>query len=418
MTAVHRAGRWLAAGGLTVLACTTAVSVPSVPIRSEAGPDISFDGRTAADGECQEGVTRWVTTRAPALDRLAADQVWGQAAGDGVVVAVVDGGVSAANAHFPPGTVLEGKSFVEGPATADSTAHGTAIAGQIAARSIGSQSAVVGLAKEAIILPVKITDGRDQDNERITRLADGIRWAADNGARVMNLSLSTPSDIPAIREATAYAVAKDIVVVASACNRSTASETSDGMRYPAGYPGVIGVAAADASDVVTEDSIHGPQVSLTAPGHTIVSTFRDWGDCVFGANGESTSFATAYVSAAAAVLRSRFPEASAAEITHRLEVTAARAKRTERDDVAGWGMVQPFEAMTLIYDSSVGGPAAPGQSAAPRATPAPESLDLSAVPDPGAADRAATLWLVMISGALVLGLAMVRMIRQRRDTEP
>ena len=169
---------------------------------------------------------------------------------------------------------------------------------------------------------VAVVAGRgDQDTDRVPRIAEGIRWAADNGAKVMNLSLSTPSDPPAINAAIKYALSKD---------------------------------------VVTEDSIHGEHVSLAAPGYSVVTAFRDWGDCVYGTQGQSSSFATGYVSAAAALLRQRFPQESAAQITHRLEVTASRAKRDARDDKAGWGLIQPYEAMTLAYDISVGGGHRPG----------------------------------------------------------
>ena len=89
------------------------------------------------------------------------------------------------------------------------------------------------------------------------------------------------------------------VVAGLAGNRATASETADGASFAAAYPGVIGVAATDAKNVVTEDSIHGEHVSLAAPGYSVVTAFRDWGDCVYGTQGQSSSFATGHVSAAA-----------------------------------------------------------------------------------------------------------------------
>ena len=275
-------------------------------------------------------MTRFVEDRSPALTTLTADRSWTLATVAGVVVAVVAGVVVAV------------------------------VAGLIAGRDIGERSGVVGLAKDATILPVRVVGREDQDADRVPRIAEGIRWAAGNGAKVMNLSLSTPFDPPAINAAIKYALSKDVVIVASAGNRATASETADGARFPAAYPGVIGVAATDAKDVVTEDSIHGEHVSLAAPGYSVVTAFRDWGDCVYGTQGQSSSFATGYVSAAAALLRQRFPQESAAQITHRLEVTASRAKRDARDDKAGWGLIQPYEPMTLAYDISVGGVHRPG----------------------------------------------------------
>jgi subtilisin family serine protease len=335
--------------------------------------------------------------------------------GRGVVVAVVDSGVAATNAHFPRGSVLAGKSFVGGKATTDETGHGTAIAGIIAARDLGEKSGVVGLAKDATILPVKITGGEspgDEEQQRSANLARGISYAVSAGADVINLSLSTTSNRPDVRAAVASAVKAGIVVVASAGTRGQAADVKDGLRYPAANPGVIGVTATDGRDVVTESSIHGPQVDLAAPGDDVITTFRAWGDCVFSQETQSSSYATAYVSAAAALLRQRFPSASPAEIAYRLEATASRGSRTTRDDVSGWGVVQPFEAMTAVLDDTVAGPVAPG--AKPRVTPPPEvsMIDLTPARDPRAGDRATVLWLLLGAGASVLGLAMTRMLRR------
>ena len=144
---------------------------------------------------------------------------------------------------------------------------------------------------------------------------------------------------------------------------------------------------------------------------------RAWGDC--GHDGAlSSSYATALVSGSVALLRQRFPQESAAQIIHRLEVTASRPQRDARDDIYGWGVVQPFEAMTWAYDGSVGGPPAPG--AEPRVTPSstPQALDLTPVPDPNADQRQTTLWLLLGTGSTVLALGMWGMIRRaRRETE-
>jgi membrane-anchored mycosin MYCP len=106
------------------------------------------------------------------------------------------------------------------------------------------------------------------------------------------------------------------VVAGLAGNRATASETADGASFAAAYPGVIGVAATDAKNVVTEDSIHGEHVSLAAPGYSVVTAFRDWGDCVYGTQGQSSSFATGHVSAAAATAAPALHrQESAAQIT-------------------------------------------------------------------------------------------------------
>lgn len=369
--------------------------------------------------ECTEGVTRYVPQRPPALDRLGARTAWSLATGRGVVVAVVDSGVSAANVHFPKGSVLPGRSFVGGPATTDESGHGTAIAGIIAARDIGEGSGVVGIAPAATILPVKITGGEgggDEEQQRSANLADGITWAVGAGADVINLSLSTTANRPDVRAAVAGAVRAGVVVVASAGNREQASDARDGVRYPAGHDGVIGVAATDGADVVSENSVRGPHVDLAAPGDDVVSTYRAWGDCVFSQDQQSSSYATAYVAGAAALLREELPQASAAVIAHRLEVTASRGSRTVRNDAAGWGVVQPYEAMTAVLDDTVAGPVAPGGVARPTPPPAVTAVDLTPAPDPRAPDRNAVLWLFLGLGTAVLALGMARMLRLGRSS--
>lgn len=365
--------------------------------------------------ECTEGQTRFVSAAPPALARLGAARSWSLSTGKGVVVAVVDSGVSARNVHFPPGSVLPGKSFVGGAATTDETGHGTALAGVIAARDIGEKSGVVGVARDAVILPVKISGGDaggDEEQQRSANLAPGIAYAVSAGADVINLSLSTTSDRPDVRAAVAAAQRAGIVVVASGGNRAEAAEAKDGLRFPAGNPGVIGVAATGPNDVVSEDSIHGPQIDVAAPGDNVVTTFRDWGDCVFSQEGESSSYATGYVSGAAALLRQAFPKATPADIAYRLQATASRGSRTVRDDVSGWGVVQPYEAMTSVLDNTVAGPVPPGGT--PRITPKPEvsAIDLTPAADPRAPDRNAVQWLLLGVGASVLALAMTRMLRR------
>lgn len=369
--------------------------------------------------ECTEGVTRFVPQAPPAIARLGARKAWSQATGNGVVVAVVDSGVAADNVHFPRGSVLPGKSFVGGPATTDESGHGTAIAGIIAARDIGEKSGVVGVAPASSILPVKITGGEnggDEEQQRSANLARGISYAVSAGADVINLSLSTTSNRADVRSAVAAAVKAGIVVVASGGNREQAADAKDGVRYPAGYPGVIGVAATNAADVVTENSIRGPQVDLAAPGDNVVSTFRSWGDCVFSQQQQSSSYATAYVAGAAALVRQKLPTASPAVIAHRLEATASRGSRTVRSEASGWGVVQPYEAMTAVLDNTVSGPVAPGGSAGVKAPPSVTRVDLAPAPDPRAPDRNAVLWLLLVVGAAVLGLGMTRMLRQPRGS--
>lgn len=167
---------------------------------------------------------------------------------------------------------------------------------------------------------------------------------------------------------------------------------------------------------MTESSIHGPQVDVAAPGDNVITTFRSWGDCVFSQEQQSSSYAAAYVSGALALLRQRFPKASAAEIEYRLQATASRGSRTVRDDVSGWGVAQPYEAMTAVLDNSVTGPVAPGGAPRPTQPPQVSTVDLTPAADPRAPDRVAVQWLLLGAAAAVLGLAMTRMLRRSTET--
>ncbi|GAB3447900.1 type VII secretion-associated serine protease mycosin [Phycicoccus ginsengisoli] len=373
----------------------------------------------AAAAQCEPGKVQYVPEEPPALQRLNARFAWTLATGRGVVVAVVDSGVDARNAHFK-GALVAGRSFVPKlPADRDDLGHGTAVAGEIVARGVKG-SGLVGLAPEAKVMPVRVFYSDDETSRskgvgpRPDRIAAGIRYAADHGAKVVNVSMSTPTDNAGLRDAVAYATSRGALVVASAGNRNVSENKNDSLRYPAAYPQAVAVAAVDASDTVGEGSIHGPHVDVAAPGTRILTTYLDAGDCLLEQEEESTSFATAYVSAAAALLAQRFPDEGPAGWKHRLESTASRDRRDQRTDAAGWGLVQPYEALTALTDASVGGPLAPGEKPRPVVAAPAERIDLSARPDPHAPERTAALWWSLLGGGAVIALALGGALRAGR----
>ncbi|WP_051274873.1 S8 family serine peptidase [Cellulomonas sp. URHD0024] len=377
----------------------------------------------AAPTQCDPGTVQLVDQTPPALKTLAAQSAWTIATGAGVLVAVVDSGVNPANSHLSaavvPGVDLVGQD-VEVTGRADTDGHGTAIAGQIAARSVDG-SGVVGLAKRATILPVRVFYGQsDQEKQAGTdvqtdRIAAGIRYAATNGARIINVSLSSPTDDPAMRAAVDEALAVGALVVASAGNRSADPDAPDGPRYPAAYPGVLGVTATDADGHATDDSFHGAQVDVAAPGVNVLTTFHAAGDCMLAGDAAASSWATAYVSAAAALVAQRHPDESPAEWAYRLEVTAARAQPDARDDALGWGVVQPTESLLFVDDGTAPGPDSPTHPRpAVQAEPA-TPLDVSVTAPPLTSARLSAAWWVLagVAGVLLVVLA-ARMARPRR----
>jgi type VII secretion-associated serine protease mycosin len=318
-----------------------------------------------ADEDCAPGI--YTDVPPPALTSLQTTEAWKHSTGRGVTVAVVDSGIDASNVHLA-GVVIGGINLVGDGENAqglvDQDGHGTAIAGQIAARPVEG-STVIGIAPSATLLSVRVFAGQDTQSvdaghgPTAARISEGIRWAADNGAIIINVSLSDFTEGSGLLDAVTYATARGALVVASAGNRGTTGFTEDSVRYPAGYPGVLGVSATNEFGVVTDDSIHGPQVAVAAPGVTVVTAGAGAGDCIYATEAASTSFATGYTSGAAALVASAHPTETPAQWKYRLEATALRANPDARDDVSGWGVIQPLDAITLVPSASTRGPESP-----------------------------------------------------------
>lgn len=381
----------------------------------------------AADSGCTDASAR-IPQRPPVLNQLQAPLAWEQTRGEGVVVAVVDSGVAASNPHFDGvlagGTDLVGDG-VGSAGYADAYGHGTAIAGEIAAQPVDG-SGVEGLAPGARILSVRVFAGTDDQSvaagtgPSISRLAAGIRYAADAHAQVINVSLSTAVDDPALRDAVAYATANGSLIVASSGNRDSSlaveKDQQDGVRYPAGYPGVLGVAATGTAGVVTDDSIHGPHVALSAPGQNVATTANTGGDCVYASSAPATSFATAYVSAAAALVASAHPDETPAQWAYRLTASAIRPHPGTRDDAGGWGVVQPYEAIVLVPGPETAGPPNPFTTTAPTAgsTQAEAVVRVKANDDSQARIAALAVAVSVVGLTVLAAIAAVSILAARR----
>ncbi len=396
------------AGGLAALTIAAGlVGGAMIPAGAIAAEPV----RAATEESCTAS-TR-IDQPVPALDLMQSDLAWGITRGAGVTVAVVDSGVDASNPHLA-GAMAGGVNLVPDGTDAsgytDTYGHGTAIAGQVAARLIDG-SAVEGLAPEARILSVRVFAGVDSQQVEAgfgpssPRLAEGIRWAADQGAQIINVSMSTTQDEPSLRDAVGYALARGSLVVASSGNRDStlAVEESeqDGARFPAGVPGALGVAAADLDGVVTDSSIHGPHVAVSALGQAIPTASYLGGDCTYAQDAPKTSFATAYVSAAAALVAAAHPDETPEEWAYRLAATAVRADPDARDDAAGWGVVQPYEAISLIPGAGIRGPVSPFAPDAGAAAAEPVA-PVRVVSEPAPDAQATVLGFTVGLGALIL----------------
>jgi subtilisin family serine protease len=254
-----------------------------------------------------------------------------------IVIAVVDSGINAAHPEFT-GRLVPGYDFVDDDELPEDTqGHGTYIAGVIAA-ALDNGQGVAGVCPNCSIMPVKVLDEINRGSW--SQLAEGILFAVDNGAQVINLSLVTIRS-ETVAAAIEHAVQSGVVVVAAVGN-----EASDTDFYPAAYEGVIGVGATNYEGLLWEKSNFGKNVDLTAPGEVIYSTYHDLNNAYFGYTYMSgTSMAAPFVSGVAGLLLSVEPSLNVEEVTEALILGADDLGAEGRDDLYGYGRVNALGAL-------------------------------------------------------------------------
>jgi subtilisin family serine protease len=294
-----------------------------------------------------------------------------------VKVAVVDSGVDCSLPDFA-GRIAETRSFVGGDPCLDTEGHGTFVAGVIAA-NLDSEG-IVGLAYTSQLLVAKVV--KPDGTIPLAAEAAAIRWAADNGARVINLSLGGVRDPVHLNRdtfsqleanAVAYAYAKGAVLVAAVGNGDEAfSQPWPYASYPAALPHVIGVSALTRTGAVPDysnrDAVYN---DISAPGSGIFSTFplaltserpmctdQGFSDCGTEdyRNPEGTSFAAPQVSAAAAVLIAAAPTLTNTQVSTILEHSADDVNAATgcprcgpfRDAYSGWGRLNVSKALAAL----------------------------------------------------------------------
>jgi serine protease len=290
------------------------------------------------------------------LRQVGLPDAWKLGTGKGVVVAVIDTGVTKvadlAGTKFVPGF-----NFVANNANADDDhGHGTHVAGTIA-QSTNNKIGVAGVAPDVAIMPLKVLSARGSGS--VGAIAQSIRWAADHGANVINMSLGGSMSIGTMKSAVKYARDKGVVVIAAAGNDGRGK-----VGYPAGYPGVVAVAATQFDESTTFYSNWGPEVDIAAPGgntrvdqngdgkpdgvlqHTIVPTNTSKTDYLWFMG---TSMATPHVAGVAALIEGagvRKPDAVEAILLGTARKPKAHADATGRiDDHYGAGLVDAGAAL-------------------------------------------------------------------------
>ena len=297
-----------------------------------------------------------------------------------VPVAVIDSGVDKTHPEFA-GKIIGGKSFVGGSPYLDREGHGTFVAGLIAA-TVGNAEGIAGMAPSAQLLVAKVVNPAFPDEIDVLAEAKAIRWAVDEGARVINISLGGVRDpLDPTRDAYSqleaaaieYAYRHGVVVVAAVGNGNVAPEQPwPFASYPAALPHVLGVSAlardGSAPFFSNRDKIYN---DIAAPGQAIFSTlprvltsqFRECDEQGYSACGPldyrtayGTSFAAPQVSAAAAVLLAEQPSLKPDQVTALLTRTAADVSAATgcsycplgRDELTGWGRLDVTAALRAL----------------------------------------------------------------------
>lgn len=272
------------------------------------------------------------------LNNINAPRAWHITTGrDTVVVAVIDSGVSPTHPDLQ-GRLVPGYNAVDGSAnTADVSGHGTHVAGIIAAQG-SNEVGTAGVAMDVRIMPIRVVD--DAGEISVADEIDAIYWAVDNGADVINLSITSDEYIQLEREAIQYAHANGVVVVAAAGNKVGQ------ISYPAQYPEAISVGALRADGQPTDFTSRLTRVDVAAPGESIFSPgwdefFGDYWDDVFYSTFRpvsGTSFSSAIVSGAVALVKSAAPEFGTEDV--RSVLTGSAVPVSASNPVAGTGAGQ------------------------------------------------------------------------------
>lgn len=299
------------------------------------------------------------------LQAMNVPAAWELSQGEGIVVAVIDTGVDLDHPDLK-GRLVPGYdafSQQEGNDAGDvsslnyvvsSYKHGSHVAGVIAAEANNGKG-IAGVAPLAKVMPIKIfadlsdiikslwAKEEDTSYTIISILADGIVWAADHGADVINMSLAVTEDSATIDRAVKYALSKNISVIVAAGNDR---HLSNNRNYLAAITGVVGVGATDESNAITFFSNSGDYVSVAAPGLDIISTVPSFLNFNSYVKMSGTSMAAPAVAGVAALIKAKYGTlATPAFIKKRLEQTAVDKGDPGRDDLFGFGIVNARAAL-------------------------------------------------------------------------
>ena len=304
-------------------------------------------------------------TRVYAPQRINAEAAWDITTGNAnIIVAIVDSGINATHEDLAGRIISCGEAicdFVNNDSDpSDDQGHGTHVAG-IAAASINNGLGIVGIAPGVSVLPVKVLNADNQSDW--ATISAGIIFAADQGARVINLSLGGWSSSDTLLSAIRYAASKDALVVAAAGNAANSVPF-----YPAYYEETFAVSSTDRSDQLAASSNFGPAIDIAAPGEDIWSTYWTTTTPITYTALSGTSMAAPHVGGLAALLFSSKPNLGAADVRAIIQQSAVDLGTPGPDPYFGAGRIDAGAALALSQSWT---PFTPTPSPTPTPTPTP-----------------------------------------------
>lgn len=249
-----------------------------------------------------------------------------------VTVAIVDSGIDLKHPELRS-RLIEGKNFInEGEPPVDTSGHGTHVAGLVGAVT-NNKMGIASAAEKVKLMPVKVFEGK---TTYMSTVIQGIRYAADNGAEIINLSLGSYSNMQALEDAIDYAVDKGALVVGAAGN-----DDEHAVLYPATYSNVLAVGSVDSTTLTRSTfSNYGGTVDVSAPGTNIFSTWMGGYETLDG-----TSMSTAIASSVSSMVKQQYPFLKGLQVKDVLENSTTPLPEV---DLLGTGLINAEEALNYV----------------------------------------------------------------------
>lgn len=421
-----RAGWMPAAAAALTLAAIALGATPAVG----ATPPVGVDAPAAEDPV--QAAEYW-------LDDYGIRDAWQTTRGEGVTIAIIDTGIAKGPPEFDGavagGHDVSGIGAADGrkPVGAVDRDHGSWVASLAASRGTGGGAGMLGVAPEAQLLSISVGFGASATRSFVDQIAEAMVWAVDNGADIINLSLTTntPDWDPSWDEAFLYAFDHDVVVVVAAGNRGSGTTR---VGAPATIPGVLTVAGVDRDGRASiEASTQGITIGVSAPSEQLLGVSPD-GRLV---QWRGTSGAAPIVAGVAALVRAAHPDLDAGNVINRITSTA-RLSAGQSPVLYGSGRVDAARAVSASVPAVTANPAddlrewirvyrrAPSE---PTEQPTSAPVDVPQLPPADAASEAAspllpsadslrygTVPLVVLTvPAILIGLGVTAAVRRIRS---